>query len=282
VSELEDLGGQPPLAGLQDPTIGLGEAREVEGQELVEGALGLVEAGLELLRRGPERRGGRRGRGRRGAAWVAEQRLPGRRVGRGLPSGEERLGLARAQSVARHSLRQALLVAAGQARERGGRGGGQASGVDVRGHVGGEAPAERQAAIDPLATVPEQLDDLGRREVIVVGQRPDHARLVHRAQGPSGRVGLEQARLGHDAGGVFDHDGHVRGAVAPPLGQALEAVDHLVRPSGGRRHAQRQRGQRAGGIGPRPPQRRQRRRQLRDRKVDHGRHDRAGSRGSSW
>jgi hypothetical protein len=60
-----------------------------------------------------------------------------------VPGGEQRLGLARAQAVAGHGLRQALLVAAGQARECGGRGGGEASGVDVRGHVGGEAPAER-------------------------------------------------------------------------------------------------------------------------------------------
>jgi hypothetical protein len=282
VSEPGDLGGQPPLAGLQDPAVGLGEAGEVEGQELVEGALGLVEAGLELAGGGPERRGGGCERGGRGAAWVAEPRLAGRRVGRGVPGGEQRLGLARAQPVAHDRVGQPRLLAARQARESSGRGGGQAPGIDVGGDVGGEAPAERQAAIDPGAAAPEQRHDPRRREVIVIGQRAHHARLVHRAQRAPRGVGLEQARLGHHAGGVFDHHGHARGALAGPLGQALEAVDHLVGAVPGRRHPQGQGGERAGAIRARAPQRRQRRRQLRDRQLAHAPHGGAGSTGNSW
>jgi hypothetical protein len=48
VSELADLGGQAALARVQDAPVRVGEARDVEGQELLEGVGRLVEAGLEL------------------------------------------------------------------------------------------------------------------------------------------------------------------------------------------------------------------------------------------
>jgi hypothetical protein len=282
VSEPDDLGGQASPAGFEDPALGLREAGEIEGQEFVESALGLREAVAEVARGGAE---GRRRRGRRGggAAGVAEQRLARGDVGGGVPGGEHGLGLAGTQAVARDRVGQALLIAPRHAGERGGRGGGEAAGVDVRSDLGGQAPAEGEPAIDPRAATPEQLDDLRGREVIVVGEGAHHARLVHRAQRAPGRVGFEQARLGDHAGGVFDHDGHVGGAVAGPLRQALEAVDHLVRAGGGGRHAQRQRGQGARDIGAGSAQGRQRRRELGDRELLHGRHGCAGgSSGSTW
>jgi hypothetical protein len=280
--QLDDLGGQTPLAGLQDPTLGVSEAGEVEGQELLEGALGLVEAGLELPRRGPQGRDGDLARAGQGAARVAQQRLVGGGVGRGAPGGEEGLGLARAQAVAREGVGQTLLIAARQGRQSGGRGGREAAVVDVAGQVGGEPTAERETAIHPGPAAAEQRGDVRGGQVIVVGQRADHAGLVHGAQGPPRRVGVQQAGLGHDAGGVLDHHGHVRVAVAGPVGEALEAVEHLVGAVAGRGHAQGQRSEGAGRIGARPPQRRERRGEPIDRELEHERHGRAASRGRSW
>jgi len=41
VGQPDDLRGQAPLAGFQDPAVGVGEAGEVEGQQLGERARGL-------------------------------------------------------------------------------------------------------------------------------------------------------------------------------------------------------------------------------------------------
>jgi hypothetical protein len=231
--------------------------------------LGLVKARLEVARRGPQGRHGASARGRHGAARIPQERLAGGRVGGGTPGGEERFGLPRAQPVAREGVDQTRLLAARQRRDGDGGGGREAAVIDLRGHVGREPAAEGQPAIHPAPAAAEELDDLGRREVIVVGQRAHHARLIHRAQGAAGRVGFEQAGLGHDAGGVFDHHGHVRVPRARPLGEALEAVEHLVGAGARRRHAERQRGERAGRIGAGSSQRRQRGGEARDRQLDH-------------
>jgi len=53
--EPDDLRSQAPLTGFQDPPVGLGEAGEVEVEQLRERALGVIEAGLELAGRRPER-----------------------------------------------------------------------------------------------------------------------------------------------------------------------------------------------------------------------------------
>lgn len=279
----DDLGGQAPLAGLQDPAVGVGEAGEVEGQQFVEGALGLVEASLKLAGRRAEGRDGRlAGRGHR-AARITQQRLTGSGiVGRDPPGREKGLGLARGQAVARESVGQARLLRPRQGGEgvRGGRG--EPAGLDVRRHGGREPAAERQTAIDPAPAAVEQLGDLRRREMVVVGQGADDARLVHRAQGAARGVGLEQPGLAHDAGGILDDHGHVGVAGAGPVRQAFEPIEHLVGAGVGRGDAQRQRGEPAGGIGARATQRRQRGGQVRDRQLEHGAHGRASSRGRSW
>jgi hypothetical protein len=205
--QLNDLGGQPSLAGLQGPPFGVGEADEVERQQRLEGPLGLIEARLELARRGTQGRHGAGARGRHGAAGIAHERLAGGRVTRRAPGGEEGLGLPRAQAMARQGVGQTRLLAARQRRHGEGRGGGEAAGIDLRGHVGREPTAEDQAPVYPAPAAAEQLGDLGGREVIVVSQRADHAGLVHGAQGPPRRVGLKQPGLDHDAAGVFDHTG---------------------------------------------------------------------------
>jgi hypothetical protein len=279
---LDDLGGEPPLAGLEDPAIGIREASEGDGQQFVEGALGLVEPCLEVPRRLPEGRDDGVARRRHGAARIAQQRLAGGAVvARDPPGGQEHVGLARAQAVAHDGL--------GEARLLGAREGGKAlrgrrrepTRIDVRSQDRREPTPEDQAALHPAAAAAEQLGDLGGREVIVVGQRADHAGLIHGAQGSPRGVRLEQPGFADDAGGVFDHHRHVRVAAAGPLGEALEAVEHFVAAGAGRGHAQGQRGERARGIGARPPQRRECGGQLIDRDVEHEGHGRGASTGRS-
>jgi hypothetical protein len=161
--------------------------------------------------------------------------------------------------VAEDGVGQARLLPGRERREGRGRGGGQSAGIDVAGHGRGQPTAEGETAVDPAPAASEQLGDLRRGELVVVGQGAHHAGLVHRAQRPVWGVGLQQPRLADDTGGVFDDHRHVGVAGAGPGRQALEAVEDLVAAVAGRRHAQGQRGQRARRIGPRPPQRRQRR-----------------------
>lgn len=280
--QADDLGGQAPLAGLQDPAFGLSEAAEIDVGEGVEGLRSLVKARLELAGRGAQGRDGLRAGLGHGPARVAHERLAGGHVGRGAPGGEEGVSLPGAQAMARDGVGQARLVAAREGRQGRGRGGGQPPGIDVPGHGRREPAAERQAAVHPAPTAAEQLGDLGGRHVVVVGQRAHHASLVHGTEGPAWGVGVEQARLAHHAGGVFDHRGHVGVAVAGPAGETLEPVQHLVGAVADRGHAQRERGERAGGIRARPPQRGERRGELRDREIDHEGHAGGASRGRSW
>lgn len=131
--ELDDLRGQTPLAGLQDPAVGVGETGEVEGEQFGERAFGLVEARLELPRRGAEGRDGRVAGGGHRAARIAQQGLAGGGVGGDTPSPEKGLGLARAQTVAGEGVGQARLLGARERREGVGGGRGEPAVIDVRG-----------------------------------------------------------------------------------------------------------------------------------------------------
>jgi hypothetical protein len=279
--EPDDLRGQAPLAGFQDPTVGVGEAGEVEGQQLRERALGLIEAGLELTGRRAEGRDGGIARRGQSAARVAQQRLAGGGVGGDAPALEKRLRLARTQPVAEEGVGQARLL---RARERGEAVGGgrrELAGIDVPGQGGRQPAAERQAAVDPAAATGEQRGNLRGRELVVVGQRAHHTRLVHRAERAARGVGLEQPGLAHHAGGVLDDDRHVRVAVAPPLRHALEPIEHLVGAVVVRGDAHRQRREPARGIRARAAQRRQGGGEPCDRQVEHAAHGRSSS-GRSW
>jgi hypothetical protein len=128
----------------------------------------------------------------------------------------------------------------------------------------------------------QQLGNLRRREVIVIREGADYARLVHRARGALGGVGLQQSGFADDPGaGVLFHDhGDVRAALAAPAGQALEPIEDLVGAVPDRRHPQGQRSQGGAGIRARAPEGRERGGQLRDGHVeDHGR---LSARGKSW
>ncbi len=278
----DDLGGQAPPAGLQDPALGVGEAGQVYVHEGIEGALGLPEAGLELARRGPQGGDGRLAGAGQGAPRVAEQRLAGGRVARGAPGGQHGLGLPRAQAVALDGGGQARLVAARQRRQGRGRGGGEPPVIDVARQVRGEAAPEGQASVHPAPAAAQELGDLAGRQAVVVGQRADHPGLVHGTQRAARGVGFEQAGLAHDAGGVFHDRGHVRVAVPCPARQALEAVEHFVGAVAGRGDAQGERGEGARGIGAGPPQRRQRRGEPLEGELEHERHGRGSSTGRSW
>jgi hypothetical protein len=226
---LDDLGGKPPPTGLQDPAVGIGKAGEGDGQQLVEGTLGLIEPRLEVPRRPPEGRDDGVARRGRGAAWIAQQHLAGGAVvAREAPGGQEHVGLARAQAVAHDGLGQARLLGAREGGEalRGRRG--DSTRIDVRRQGRREPTPEGQAALHPAAAAAQQLADLRGGELIVVRQRADHARLIHRAQRAARGIGLEQARLAHDAGRVLDDHRHVGVAVGDPARDALEPVEDLV------------------------------------------------------
>ena len=284
VGQLDDERGQPPLAGLEDPAFGVGEAGEIQMRELGEIALGLVEARLEFACRGPQRRDGALPRLGNAAAGIADERLARRRVRRDPPGREQRLGLAGAQPMAHDRLGQPLLLAAGQAGQGGGGGGRQAAVIEVRGQVRGEPMAEGQAPLHPAAPMVQQLGDLRGREVIVIREGADHAGLVHRTHGAPGGVGRQQSGLADDPGaGVLFHDhGDVRVALAAPAGQALEAIEDLVGTVPDRRHPQGQRGQGGAGIRARAPERRERGGQLRDGHGEDQAHGRVSARGKSW
>jgi hypothetical protein len=255
--EPDDLCGQAPLAGFQDPPVGIGEAGEVEGQQLRERALGVIEARLELAgRRAEGRDGGLARRGHR-APRIAQQRLARRRVVGDPPGLEKRVPLARAQTMAEEGIGQARLLGAGERREAVGSRRRESAVIDVHSHDGHEPAAEREAAVDPAPPAAEQLGDLRRRELVVVGQRAHHAGLVHRTERAARGVGLQQPGLAHDAGGVLHDDRHVGLTVATPARQALESVEHLVGAVAGRSNAQRQRGDPARDIGARATQGRQ-------------------------
>jgi hypothetical protein len=277
----DDLGGQATLAGLQDPAVGIGEAGEVELQQLRERTLRLIEAGLELAGRRAEGRDDRRLGGGHGAARIAQQRFARHRVVGDAPGLEKRVPLARAQAVAQERVGQLRLLGAWERGKVVGRGRRQPAGIDVRAHARHEPAAEGETAIDPAAATAEQLGDLRRRELVLVGQGAHHACLVHGAERAARGVGLQQSGLAHDAGGVLDHDRHVGATVARPLRQALEPIEHVVRPVVVRGDAHRQRGEGAGGIGARAAQRRQGGDESVDRQVEHETHGRSSS-GRSW
>jgi hypothetical protein len=281
--ELDDMSGQAPLASFQDPAFGFGESGEIDVSELIQRAFGLGEARLELARGRAQGRDGTLAGLGGGAAGIAREGLAGGGVWGGAPGGEKRFGLAGAQAMTHDGLGHALLLARREGGQSVGDSGGEPTSVEVSSQVGGEPTTEGQPTLYPAATMPQQLGELGEREMIVVGQGADHAGFVHGAPGPPGRVGLEHSGLAHHPGGVFDHHGHVAVALAAPALQALEAIEDFVGAVGGGGHAQGQRGQGGRGIGARAPEGSERGEQSIDRDGEDRAHG-CGSwgRGRSW
>jgi len=283
-SQLDDESGEPPLTGVEHALFGIGEAGEIKLRELLQRLLGLEEAGLELARGRAERGDcGLAGSGR-GRARITHQRFAGRRVRGGPPGGEQGVGLSGAEPVTHDAVGQSFLLSVRPRRQGMRRRGREAPGVEMSGQFGGQPTAEGQAPVHPPAAAPEELGDLGGREMIGGGEGLDHARLVHRAQGARGGVGLEQSGLGHHRrAGVFLHDhGHVSVPLVAPVGQPLEAIEHLVGAVHGRRHSQGERSQRGAGIRARAPQGSQRGGQSLDGDIEDQAHDRSADSGRSW
>jgi hypothetical protein len=284
VGQLDDVSGKPPLAGLQHPAVGVGEAGEIEVRQFVQRVFGLDKAGLQLAGGGAQRGHGRLAGSGDGAAGIAHEGLARRGVRRHAPGREQRLGLAGVQPVAHDRLGEPLLLAAGHARQGGGGGGREAAVIEMRDHLGGEPPAEGQAPLHPGAPAPRGLGDLRGGQAIVVREGADDARLVHRAHGAPGRVGLEQSDLADDTvEGVLFHDhGDVGVPLAAPAGQPLEPIEDLIGAVPGRRHPQGQRGQRDAGIRARAPEGRERGGQPLDRDVQHQAHGRSSDSDKIW
>lgn len=107
------------------------------------------------------------------------------------------------------------------------------------------------------------------RDLVLVYQRADHARLVHRGQGPRRGVGAKEQALVRDRRlRRLDHHGHQVVALFLPAVEALESVEDLVAPVGNHGHSQRQISSLVGPRGQRArPQARVALAKARDRKV---------------
>jgi hypothetical protein len=117
-------------AGFEDPTLGIGESREVRGRELVERALDVVEAAGDFGGGAAEGRRARLGGSGRGGSRVAQERLARGGVG-AAPGGEERLGLARGERMALDRAGEAELVRRAEGAQGAGERERQAAAIDA-------------------------------------------------------------------------------------------------------------------------------------------------------
>jgi hypothetical protein len=149
IGESEDPRRKPALAGLEDPSLGVGERGEVPGGPFLEGLLQGVESGFDLGGDGAEGRGAHVSGARLGAPRVPHERLPGGGIGREAVGGEERLRLAGGECMTRGGFGQAhlgLAVEGAQLRRHGHR---EAPAVEPESELRGELPGQREPALDP-------------------------------------------------------------------------------------------------------------------------------------
>lgn len=248
----------------------------------IEGALDLVEAAFDLLGRRRERRGALVRASWQDAAGVPQDRLAAHGVGSGAPGGDDGLGLAGAEAVALDGVGEPSLLGMRERTKGVGDRCGEAAGIHAGGELGGELAGQGEAALGPCGASAEGAGDDQGRQVIVVGQRPHDTRLVHRAGGLTGRIGGEHPRLAGGADGVLDDAGDGRPSVLLPLGQPLEAVNHLERAVFVGGHAERERGELCVPVGVWTSKRRERGPQGGDGDFGHEAHERGSSTGRSW
>jgi hypothetical protein len=185
--EKGEFGHELTPAGFEDAPLRVGERGEVRGRELVERAFEVVEARGDRGGGGAQRRGTLRVLLRQRASRIAQKRLARGAVGHAV-GGEQRLRLARRERVSLDGPGEAHLLRGAEHRQRASHREREASAVDARGELGREPAREREARLDPVLLLPEELGDRADGEV-VVGERGDDARLVHGAGGLRGRVG---------------------------------------------------------------------------------------------
>jgi hypothetical protein len=235
VEELEQHG---PVPGLEPAALGWAQAvvGELEVGEGIEGSTHLVEPSLEpggqrAQGRGAAPRGPHDGHGRR------QQRAPlGRALGHAVGA-EQRQGLGSGEPVLVDGLDERGLLLDRPRTQRVGQGHAEAPGVEPRLQRRRELLGQREPLHDPATFAPAGLGDGGGPEVLLVPQRPHHARLVHRRERARRPVGREQGGLllHRRAHRLHEHR-HALRAELPPAGQPLEPVEHLVGAVRGGRH----------------------------------------------
>jgi hypothetical protein len=210
---------------------------------------------------------------------IAQERLSGGLIGRDAIAGQERFGLAAGKPVALGRLGQTLLLLAPELAQAQSRIDGQPPPVYPSGQFRVEPMGQGQSTLDPGFLATQQVCDGVDRQAVGLGQRGDHARLVHGTGRLARVVGLQEPRFHRDAGGEFDDDGNLAPAFHDPEGQPLEAVEDLVGAVARGGDAKRHRRERAVPVRTLAAQRRERRLEPRDR---HEVHRVVSASGSSW
>lgn len=192
--------------------------------------------------------GGARGQDRRrigsqDASRVSEHRTPVRLVGDTVCRHENR-DVRGAQPVRERRLEHLVLILRCQRRQRVRRRGPQTSGGQFRAGAVGEPGRELQALRHPARLLREQVGDGARREVVLVDQRLDDARLVGGGDRTRWRVGHQHEPLVVDGGQrtLHDHGDGRSPRRAPPL-EPLKAVEDLEVSAVDRDDSQRRIGQ---------------------------------------
>jgi hypothetical protein len=155
--------------------------------------------------------------------------------------GHQAQRFVRRDLVAGDGLEEVVLILGRERHERAGeRGADGAAGELVLG-LRTEPRAQRQAALHPVALAPEQMRGAAERQLVLVHERADHARLVQRGQRPWRGVGAkEQALVRHRRLCRLDHHRHQLVPLLLPALEALESVEDFVAPVGRDGHAHRQ------------------------------------------
>lgn len=247
---MEELEQHGPMSGLEPTALGRGQA--VLGQPEVgedrERLAHLVEPGLEpggqrAQGRGAAPRGPHDGHGRR------QQRAAlGRALGHAVGA-EQRQRLGAGEPVLVDGLDERDLIVGGPRTQRVGQGHAEVPGVEPCLQRRRELLGQREPLHDPAALAPAGLGDGDGPEVLLVPQRPHHARLVHRRERARRPVRREQGGLllHRRARRLHEHR-HALQAELPPPGQPLEPVEHLVGVVRGGHHPQGQRCEPGGDV----------------------------------
>jgi hypothetical protein len=104
-----------------------------------------------------------------------------------------------------------------------------------------EPRGQGQAACHPGFAPAEKMRNASQPQAVLLDQRTDHARFVHRGRGARRRIRAQQQEfLLGTAGGTLDHGRQDRSPFVLPERETLEAVDNLEESVAVRHHADRQ------------------------------------------
>jgi hypothetical protein len=243
-----DLGDEAAPARLKDAALRVRKALHLDLSQFVQIAFQAREPFVQLLGGPLQRRGALRPERR---LWPPGARLAKKRLlrdlVRGRPvSGQKRLGLVGVEAMPLDRVGERNLPGSGKGAQPQGRGQPQAAHVQPRLKRRGEVPRELEPALDPLLAAAQDLSDGGQgpARLLLLGIGEHDARLVHGAQGPRGRVGLQNLRPGGEGRGGFEDDRDLAQALGSPPREPLEPVDDLAGSVFQLHHAQRQRRER--------------------------------------